>query len=235
MKVRFLMTAVLAILFLSVNINAKEPMKAMMKHKMFQTVPLDQATILQKGDTKLFCPQCGMTLPMFYKTNHVAKVDGKEKQYCSIHCLVEDQENNHNVLKDIKVVDVKSLKFIPVDKAFYVVGSDVKGTMSMVSKYAFSNEKDAKTFVSKHGGKIMNFKEAYEVAKDDFAKDMTMISKKQAMMAKKGQMLYAKKCKSTDKKFDSVAQAKAYISQNGLCKGINPKQLQAIGLFLSRR
>ncbi len=232
MKFRFFMTGLLGVLLFCVTAYAKEPM---MKHKMFQTVPLDQAQILQKGEAKMFCSECGMTLPMFYKTNHVASVNGKKKQYCSIHCLVEDQENNHNVLKNIKVVDVKSLKFIPVDKAFYVVGSDVKGTMSMVSKYAFAKEDDAKAFVKKHGGKIMNFKEAYEVAKNDFAKDTTMISKKQEMMAKKGKMLYAKKCKATDKKFDSVAKAKAYIAESGLCHDLNPKQLQAIGLFLSRR
>jgi len=36
--------------------------------KMFQMVPVGQATILQEGNAKMFCPECGMTLPMFYKT-----------------------------------------------------------------------------------------------------------------------------------------------------------------------
>ncbi len=226
------MIFVLAVLT-AIVLQADMPQKGM-KHKMFQTVPAEKATLMQTGDAKIFCPQCGMNLPMFYKTNHVAEVDGKVKQYCSIHCLVEDIEKNHKKPEHIKVVDVTTLKFIPVEKAFYVVGSDVKGTMSMTSKYAFGTKSAAEAFVKVHGGKITDFKGALEEAKKDFAADSAMISKKQAMMAKKGEMLYAKKCKPTDAKFDSPAQAKAYVVKNGLCKDLNPKQLQAVGLFLSR-
>ncbi|MCK5535850.1 MAG: nitrous oxide reductase accessory protein NosL, partial [Bacteroidales bacterium] len=99
--------------------------------KMFQTVPAGKATILQEGNTKMFCPECGMTLPMFYKTNHAATVDGKVKQYCSIYCIVEDTKKGSK-LTDVKVVDVTTLKFIAADKASYVVGSAKKGTMTMV-------------------------------------------------------------------------------------------------------
>ena len=66
--------------------------------KMFQMVPADQATILQEGKAKMFCPECGMTLPMFYKTNHAATVDGKVKQYCSIYCIVEDTKKGSFLL-----------------------------------------------------------------------------------------------------------------------------------------
>ena len=224
----------LLVLFTALNLQADMPQKGM-KHKMFQTVPMEKATLMQKGDAKMFCPQCGMNLPMFYKTNHVAEVDGKVKQYCSIHCLVEDIEKNHKKPVNIKVVDVTTLKFIPVENAFYVVGSNVKGTMSMTSKYAFGTKEAAEQFAKEHGGKVTDYKGAYEEAKKDFAADSAMISKKQAMMAKKGEMLYAKKCQPTDVKFDSPAEAKAYVVKNGLCKGLNPKQLQAVGLFLSRR
>jgi nitrous oxide reductase accessory protein NosL len=40
--------------------------------------------------------------------------------------------------------------------------------MSRVSKYAFDTKKDAQAFVKKHGGKIMSFNEALEVAQKDF-------------------------------------------------------------------
>ncbi|RUM65791.1 MAG: hypothetical protein DSZ05_05480 [Sulfurospirillum sp.] len=206
-----------------------------MMHRMFQSVPAEKATLLQTGDAKMFCTECGMNLPMFYKTNHAADVDGKVKQYCSIHCLVEDKEKNGKDLKNIRVVDVQTLKFIPVEKATYVVGSSVKGTMSMTSKYAFADKAAAEAFAKEHGGKVTDFNGAYEEAKKDFANDSAMIAGKQAMMAKKGAMLYAKKCQPTDVKFSSPAEAKAYVMKNGLCKGLNPKQLQAVGLFLSRR
>ncbi|MEN4052266.1 MULTISPECIES: nitrous oxide reductase accessory protein NosL [Sulfurimonas] len=134
--------------------------------ELFQSVSPQEATIVQKG--KESCPVCGMNLPMFYKTNHAANVDGKEKQYCSLHCLVDDKEHNHADTKDIKVVDVTSLKFIDATKAYYVVGSKKKGTMSMISKYAFKNLEDAAKFAKENGGTVMDFNAAYNEAKKDF-------------------------------------------------------------------
>ena len=208
-----------------------QPKKMM---KMFQSVPQDKATILQKGDAKMFCPECGMTLPMFYKTNHAATVDGKEKQYCSLHCVVEDMKKGSK-LDAIKVVDVESLKFINADKAHYVVGSSKKGTMTMVSKYAFADKAAAESFAKANGGDVVDFKGALKVAEDDFAKESSMISKKQAMMAQKGEMMYGKMCKKTEKKFATTAEAKAFIVESKLCKELNPKQLQAVGLYLKGR
>jgi len=202
--------------------------------KMFQAVPKGKATLLQDGKAKMFCPECGMALPMFYKTNHAATVDGKVKQYCSIHCLVDDMNHGAKVT-DIKVVDVTTLKFIPAQKATYVVGSRKKGTMSMVSKYAFAKKADAEAFAKANGGKVTDFKGALEAAKADFSKDSKMISKKQEMMAHKGEMIYGKMCQKTDKKFASTAEAKAFILGNKLCKGLNGKQLQAVGLYLKNR
>jgi nitrous oxide reductase accessory protein NosL len=208
-----------------------QPKKMM---KMFQTVPAGQATILQEGKAKMFCPECGMTLPMFYKTNHAATVDGKVKQYCSIHCIVEDTQKGSK-LTNIKVVDVTTLKFIAVDKASYVVGSAKKGTMTMVSKYAFANKADAEAFAKANGGKVVDYSGAYKAAEDDFAKDSKMVAKKQAMMTQKGEMMYGKMCQKTDKKFATTAEAKAFIVENKLCKDLNPKQMQAIGLYLKNR
>ncbi len=217
-------------MFSYANAEAQKPKKMM---KMFQMVPADKATILQDGKAKMFCPECGMTLPMFYKTNHAAIVDGKVKQYCSIHCVVEDTKKGSK-LSDIKVVDVKSLKFIDASKAFYVVGSDKKGTMSMVSKYAFASKVDADAFAKENGGKVVDYQGAYKAAASDFDKDAAMISKKQDMMTKKGEMIYGKMCQKTDKKFASTAEAKAFIAESKLCKDLNPKQQQAVGLYLKK-
>ena len=202
--------------------------------KMFQSVSKGEATLLQEGKAKPFCPECGMTLPMFFKTNHAATVNGTLKQYCSLHCVVEDSKKGSK-LTDIKVVDVSSLKFIDANKAFYVVGSSKKGTMSMVSKYAFANKADAEAFAKANGGKVMDYSAAYKAAESDFAKDSKMVAKKQAMMAEKGKMMYGKMCQKTDKKFVTTAEAKAFMVENKLCKDLNPKQMQAIGLYLKSR
>jgi len=215
----------------SVAKSDAEPKKMM---KPFQSVKKGEATLLQEGKAKAFCPQCGMTLPMFYKTNHAATVDGKVKQYCSIHCVVEDSKKGSK-LTDIKVVDLKSLKFIDATKAFYVVGSSKKGTMTMVSKYAFASKVNADAFAKENGGEVVDYAAAYKVAEGDFDKDSAMITKKQAMMAKKGEMVYNKMCQKTEEKFATVADAKAFVVANKLCKDIKSKQLQAVGLYLKNR
>ncbi|MEA3497500.1 MAG: nitrous oxide reductase accessory protein NosL [Campylobacterota bacterium] len=136
--------------------------------KMFQSVPFKDATLLQAGENKTSGIVCGMNLPKFYKTNHSATLDGKVRQYCSIHCIYEDLIINKLPLKNIQVVDIKNLKFIDAAKAFYVVGSKKRATMSITSKYAFSNIKDANSFIKKYGGNIVTFDEALNIAKKDF-------------------------------------------------------------------
>ncbi len=149
------------------KIVKQKNMKKPMKMKMFQTVDPKDAILVQKGEGKNACVICGMNLTKFYKTSHIATYGDKEVQYCSIHCL-EDHLNSGAEVKNPQVVDVTSLKFIPVLEAYYVVGSDLKGTMSRVSKYAFSSLEDAKAFQKKHGGEIMDFRAALEKAKEDF-------------------------------------------------------------------
>jgi nitrous oxide reductase accessory protein NosL len=142
-------------------------MHASHKSSMFQSVSQDKAMIIQKGDNKASCSQCGMNLPMFYKTNHLVKDDkGDMHQYCSIHCMVHHKQSA--TLSDEQVVDASTLKFIDAKKAYYVIGSSQKGTMSRVSKYAFFNKSDAVAFTLKYGGELSTYEEALEVAKKDF-------------------------------------------------------------------
>ena len=138
-------------------------------HVMFQTVLKKDAILVQKGAAKESCAMCGMNLIKFYKTSYKAKVDGKNVQYCSLHCMADAVKHGAE-LENPMVVDVKSLKFIPVMEAYYVVGSSVSGTMSRVSKYAFKSLHDAKLFQRKYGGKIVDFQTAWNIAKKDFSK-----------------------------------------------------------------
>ena len=137
------------------------------KRTMFQSVHENEATLVQSGKDKKDCVRCGMNLVKYYKTSHTASDDTTQYQYCSIHCL-EEHLGEGITLKNPKVVDLKSLKFIPVSQAYYVVGSSKRGTMSRVSKYAFANESDAKKFQKEFGGEIMDFNKAREKAQEDF-------------------------------------------------------------------
>ena len=137
------------------------------KPSMFQSVTKKQAVLVQKGVDKNFCCRCGMDLVKYYKTSHSAIYNDTTYQYCSIHCL-QDHLNDGVVLKNPNVVDINSLEFIDVLKAYYVVGSSKNATMSRVSKYAFVNEEDAKIFKDKFGGEILDFYKTLDVTKRDF-------------------------------------------------------------------
>jgi len=206
-----------------------------MKMKNFRAVSVKKATILQSGKGKMFCKVCGMTLPMFYKTNHAAKVNGKEHQYCSIHCMVEEAVKNGTKPIDPQVVDNTTLKFISAKKAFYVVGSKKPGTMSMVSKYAFGTKQAAQKFEQKFGGKIMNYAKLEPMVEKNLKKEIAGIRKRQAKMAKMGRKIYNLKCKMTKKRFTNPALAKTYIKEHHLCGNIKGKPFQAVALYLSER
>ena len=138
----------------------------------FQTVDEVNATLIQKGDKKYACPNCGMHLVKFYKTSHAHE----DHQYCSLHCLYE--ATGGKIPENAQVVDVTSLKLIDANKASYVVGSRIKGTMTQISNYAFLNDQDASDFVTKNGGRMATFKEAYAVASEDFPKEASSIPPK---------------------------------------------------------
>ena len=200
---------------------------------MFQSVEPNQATLVGSGEGKEYCAVCGMNLVKFYKTNHVYN----GKQVASLHCLYELTEGK--IPSEAQVVDTKNLNLIDVNKAFYVVGSSVKGTMTRNSKYAFSTEADAKEFQAANGGEIMNFAKAYEVAGQDFAGDNKMIkAKREDGVYAHGKEFYEANCDKTDpKNFKAISELKAHLKKVCDVKEANKapeydKHLQAAALYL---
>ncbi|HCZ17980.1 nitrous oxide reductase accessory protein NosL [Wolinella succinogenes] len=210
---------------------------------MFQSVSKEEATLLQKGPEAQYCPNCGMDLVKFYKTNHAVKLkDGEVRQYCSLHCLIEEQgsgylKDKQGLIDQILVVDVESLKFIPAQEAFYVVGSQKPGTMTMTSQYAFKNRTKAEAFAKENGGEVMDYKSAYAVGEAEFAKDIAMIkNKRETGMYPKGEKLYNESCdKSRLEKLHvhTIAEFKAMVKNSDICgKDLDDSSLQAISLFV---
>jgi len=194
--------------------------------EMFQSVSPEQATLVGTGEDREYCPNCGMNLIKFYKTNHVYK----GKQYSSMHCLYEVTEGK--MPSEVEVVDTKNLNLVDALKAYYVVGSSVKGTMTRNSKYAFANLQDAKEFQAKNGGEIMDFKKAYEAAGMDFEGDKKMIkAKREGGVYEKGKNIYEAKCPKIDaKNFKTVALLKASLKKS--CGLSEDGDLQAVALYL---
>jgi len=166
-SITLLMSILAALLFVGCTDSSTATPKS--SKARFQTVPAGQATLVQTGKDKESCVICGMNLPTFYKTSHAAETKtGTKKQYCSLHCVVEDNEINKTDLVNVKVVDTNSLKFISAHKAFYVVGSSKPATMSRTSKYAFAKKSEADAFAKQFGGKVMNLHDTYTESMKDF-------------------------------------------------------------------
>ncbi|PLX69931.1 MAG: nitrous oxide reductase [Denitrovibrio sp.] len=202
----------------------------------FSKKPTGKPELIQSGPEKMWCPVCGMSLKMFYKTSHAVKLSGdKNKQYCSIRCLVQDYQGLKNIVKELLVVDVTSEKLIDARKAYYVLGSKAPGTMTKVSKFAFASKEDAKAFQAKMGGKIVSFTEAISSATDSMKKDVAMTDMKRAkMMYPKGKKIFSTACdKSIDPlQYNLINELKADISKTSKCGKLKEKELQAVALYL---
>ena len=223
-KILFILT--ITILFFSSNVFARK----------FSKVATVEPVLIQKGIEKDWCPVCGMSLKMFYKTSYTSKLkNDTPRQYCSMRCLVLDMKEYGIDTKSIKVIDASTQKFIDAHSAFYVVGSKVKGTMSNVSKLAFSSKKDAENFIKKYKGKVVDFHTAISMAKKSLESDIVMITKKKRKkIYPKGKKIFAKMCKQSidPTNYIEINELKAAIKNEKLCHPLKEKQLQALSLYL---
>ena len=214
------------LLLISLNLSAAS----------FSKMATLEPVLTQKGHEKHWCPVCGMSIKMFYKTSHASKLhNNNPRQYCSMRCLAVDMQEYGIDTKSIKVTDAKSEKIINASSAFYVVGSKVPGTMAKVSKLAFANEADAKEFAKKYKGKIVDFKTALSKAKESLASDIEMITKKkEKKIYPMGKKIFTKKCKKEIdlNSYIEINELKASIKNEKLCGELKEKHLQALSLYL---
>lgn len=200
-----------------------------------KSIAPEKATLLQQGEAKTWCKICGMNLPMFYKTNHARILDdGTAHQYCSVRCLLVDGEEHSG--GDLLVIDAQKEKFIPVEKAHYVVGSTVPGTMSRESKVAFGSKRAAKKFSKKHAGKqILSFDEVSSRVTEQLQADNKMLMKKrQKMVIPKGKGLY-NKLKLTAAElgqYTSLLDLKVNLRALDKTSKLGEKQLQMLALYI---
>jgi len=137
------------------------------------------------------CPYCGMNRTMWNHSRHLVHydddlVDGT----CSLHCLaISLSLNLDRGTKAIYAADFGSAgkikPLVNVDKATYLAGSDLPGTMTKQSKMAFSSPEAVKAAEKSHGGVLVSFDEALTRAYLSMAKDTAMIRKKRAAKRKK--------------------------------------------------
>lgn len=140
------------------------------------------------------CPYCGMDRTQWHHSRHLVHyeddlVDGT----CSIHCAALSLSINlDRGPKAIYAADFgsndKIKPLVLVDKATYLIGSKLPGTMSKTSKMAFASEAAAKAAQKENGGELGDFNAALRQAYLNMAEDTAMIRARRAERRKKMMM-----------------------------------------------
>ncbi len=137
------------------------------------------------------CPYCGMDRTMFNHSRHLVHYDDDLVDVaCSIHCLsISLSLNLDRGPKAIYAADFgaegKPKPLVNVDKATYLIGSKLKGTMTKKSKMAFASAEKAKAVRAKEGGELGKFDDALRESYLSMANDTMMIRKRRAKKRKK--------------------------------------------------
>ncbi|MGD9320552.1 MAG: nitrous oxide reductase accessory protein NosL [Desulfobacteraceae bacterium] len=140
-----------------------------------------------------WCPLCSMNLKMFWKTSHwLTFSDGKTTGYCSIHCASKVYQKRPTEIDLWEVADYHMKTLINAHRAYFLIGSDLPGTMTPVSKLAFASHDVAKSYQKEHGGTLGTLDDALERAIEGRGEDMALIKKKKAKMSAMGKKLAGK-------------------------------------------
>jgi nitrous oxide reductase accessory protein NosL len=146
-----------------------------------------------KAEEQKYCPLCSMNLKMYWKTSHwLTFSDGTRKGFCSIHCASEVYQQRATEIDRWEVADYDTENLVDARKAHFLIGSDLPGTMTPVSKLAFADMDTAKRYQAKHGGNLGSLDDALKRALEGRGEDMAMIKEKVAKMSALGNDLARK-------------------------------------------
>lgn len=150
----------------------------------------------QENDIEKFpkCPYCGMDRKMFHHSRMLIQYsDDLPDGTCSLHCAsislsvnIDREPKAIWVGDNAAAAEIKPL--VEVDKATFLIGSQLKGVMTKRSKVAFGNEDAAKAAMTTHGGELGKFDKALLAAYTDMAQDVAMVRKNREERRKHGAM-----------------------------------------------
>lgn len=137
------------------------------------------------------CPYCGMDRKQYHHSRMLVQYsDDLADGVCSLHCAAISL--SLNVDREPKAIwvgdnaapgDIKPL--VEVDKATFLVGSQLPGVMTANSKVAYGNEDAAKAAQATQGGELVKFDQALLTAYTDMSKDVSRIRKNRAERRKR--------------------------------------------------
>lgn len=132
------------------------------------------------------CPYCGMDRRQWQHSRHLIHYDDERVDAtCSLHCAaISLSLNIDRGPRAIYAADFGSGEsprpLVDVDRATYLVGSSLPGTMSARSKMAFASHSRAEGLRQSEGGEIGDFDTALTAAYLDMASDTRMIRRRRA-------------------------------------------------------
>ena len=130
-----------------------------------------RARQLKMTDLKTFpeCKYCGMIRERYaYSRALIEYYEGSPVGTCSVHCLAIDLAlNTEKTPKAIMVGDYFSRKLIDAEKAFWVLGGNKPGVMSIRGKWAFEEKDESSRFIKENGGQLSNFDEVMKASFQD--------------------------------------------------------------------
>jgi copper chaperone NosL len=130
------------------------------------------------------CFYCGMYRSKFeHSWVIITQEDGHSVGVCSIHCAAIDMAlHTEKTIRRITAGAYNTKKQINADRAYWVIGGDLMGVMTVRAKWAFETKEDADNFMKKHGGRSANFREVIKAAFEDMYQDTLMIRKKRKLI-----------------------------------------------------
>ena len=125
------------------------------------------------------CLYCGMYRSKFeHSWVIITHEDGSREGLCSIHCAAVDMAlHADKSIRNITVGDFDTKKQIDANEAYWVIGGDIMGVMTVRAKWAFETKDRADDFMKNHGGRPANLREVIKVAFEDMYLDTLMIRK----------------------------------------------------------
>lgn len=125
------------------------------------------------------CVVCSMDRRKFHFARHLVHYgDGHAEGTCSINCAAECMlKERRRGFKAVHAPDYgaegEPKPLIEASAAIYLIGSDLRGVMTPVSKYAFADADAARRAQAVAGGRIGTFAEALASALGDYASSLT--------------------------------------------------------------
>lgn len=149
------------------------------------TSPVFATEHAEHADQQQFaaCEYCGMNRVKFAHSRMLISYEkAGPVATCSVHCAaIELALSIDKTPTSTQVGDFNTEQLIDAETAFWVIGGNKPGVMTIRGKWAFGEKAAAEQFVAANGGIIVGFDQAMKAAYEDMYKDTMMIRNKRKM------------------------------------------------------